>query len=161
MMYLESDKRSRLVDQPLEMKVLISATLVFALVALGMALLYIYVTHHVPDGGLLITPKDIAATYYGPGVGLDTLIGLAHIHLWGLLVAFWIIGFIFLHSSLSRRWKIFWSLLPYIAFLGDVAGWFLTTINPRFVWLVLLGGATFSTALFVMIIYSLWDIWLG
>lgn len=151
--------RDRLSLLPIEMKVFVSATLIFALVALAMALLYIYVSHRGPGSGLLLTPKEIAATYYGPGVGLATLIGLAHIHLWGLLVVFWVIGFIFLHSGVPRRWKMILSVLPYVAFLFDVAGWFLTTLDERFVYVVLIGGATFTTALFVMIFCSLWDLW--
>lgn len=107
-----------------------------------------------------IGPANIAATYYGPGVSYTTLLSLAHIHMLGLMTVFAVIGFIFVHSSLRVAWKVFWSVLPYVAFPIDVSGWFLTKLNPDFVYIVILGGGLFVLGLTVMILWSLYEMWL-
>jgi len=149
-----------LAELPVEMKALATATLIFAGIGVLMGLTYIDVSHRGIHEGILIGPADIAATYYGPGVSAETLISLAHIHLLGLVSVFFIIGFIFVHSSWATGWKIFWSVLPFAAFLADVSGWFLTKSNPRFVYLVITGGGLFMLGLAVMIVRSLYEIWL-
>ena len=152
---------NRLPDLPLEMKGFLTATLVFAGLAVLMALWYIVASHHGVGDTNAIGASDIAALYTGPGVSLSTLVSLAHIHLLGLLSVFTVVGFIFLQSTFSAGWKLFWSVLPYIAFLIDVSGWFLTKIaGEEFVWMVIVGGALFCFALGVMIVASLYQIWL-
>lgn len=152
---------TRLPELPLEMKGFVTAVLVFAGVAVLMSLWYIVASHHgIGDTGA-IGASDIAALYTGPGVSLSTLISLAHIHLLGLLAVFTIVGFVFLQSTLSSGWKLFWSVLPYVAFLVDLLGWFLTKIaGERFVWMVIIGGALFCFALGVMIVTSLYQVWI-
>lgn len=143
----------------MELKALATATLLFVGLALLMALIYLDASHQ-ELGSMWIGPADIAATYYGPGVSYTTLISLAHIHMLGLTGVFALIGFIFVHSSLAPGWKVFWSVLPYVAFLVDVCGWFLTKNNPAFVYVVIAGGGLFVLGLVVMILYSLYEIWL-
>jgi hypothetical protein len=142
-----------------ELKALATATLLFAGMAVLMALIYLDASHQ-DLGSMWIGPANIAATYYGPGVSYTTLISLAHIHMLGLMAVFWIVGFIFVHSDLSSGWKVFWAVLPYVAFLVDVCGWFLTKSNPAFVYVVIVGGGLFVLGLVVMILYSLYEIWL-
>jgi hypothetical protein len=150
----------RLPDLPLELKMLATATLIFAGLSVLMGFAYIVASHQGAGSSYWIGPSDIAALYTGPGVSMVTLISLAHIHLLGLLPIFAIIGFIFVHSTLGRGWRIFWSMLPFLAFLFDVSGWFLTkTVALEFVYLVICGGATFILSLAVMILISLYQIW--
>ncbi|MDA3920185.1 MAG: hypothetical protein PF501_05840 [Salinisphaera sp.] len=146
-------------EQPLEFKALNTAALLFASVALLMALSYIDVSH-MEKGGFIITPHDIAKAYYGPGMSVNTLIGLAHIHMMGLLPVFWMIGYIFIHSSIRAGWRAFWCVLPFVAFPVDVAGWFLTHNFESFVYEVIIGGGTFVTSLTVMILVSLYQLWI-
>lgn len=145
-------------EQPIEVKALNTAAMLFAAIGLLVALAYIDVSH-VESSGYLITPRDIADAYYGPGMSINTLIGLAHIHMFGLLSVFWVIGYIFVHSTISRGWRVFWSVLPYIAFLTDVAGWFLTHYFEYFVYEVIAGGTLFVLSLTVMILVSLYQMW--
>ena len=145
-------------EQTVEQKALNTATLLFAGVAILMALAYIDVSH-MQTHGYLISLADIADAYYGPGMSINTLIGLAHLHMLGLLSVFWVIGYIFVHSTISRSWRVFWSVLPFVAFLFDVAGWFLTHYFENFVYLVIIGGGTFVTSLTVMILVSLYQMW--
>lgn len=145
-------------EQPLEYKALNTTALLFAGVAILMAVAYVDISH-MQTTGYIVTPHDIAVSYYGPGLGANTLIGLGHIHMLGLLPIFWVIGYIFIHSTISVRWRIFWSVLPFIAFLFDVMGWFLTHYYEFFVYQVIIGGGVFITSLAVMILISLHQLW--
>ena len=151
----------RLPDWPLELKALATAALMYLGIAVLMAFAYIVVSHAGAKSSYWIGPTEIAELYTGPGVGTTTLISLAHIHLLGMFSVFTIIGFIFLHSTLPVGWRIFWSVLPYLAFICDVTSWFL--IQPvafGFVYVVIIGGATFITSIAVMILVSLYQLWL-
>lgn len=151
---------TRLTDLPIELKALATATLMFTGIAVLMALAYLDLSHQ-DLGSLWIGPQNIAATYYGPGVSFTTLVSLAHIHMLGLMSIFTIIGFIFVHSNMATGWKVFWSVLPFVAFTVDVSGWFLTKMNPEFVYVVIAGGSAFVLSLTVMMLYSLYDMWLA
>ena len=152
----------RLPDLPLELKVFVTAALIFAGLAVLMGLSYITASHQGVDGSYSISVAAIGALYTGPGTSMATIISIAHIHLLGLFSVFSIIGFIFVHSTLSAGWKAFLSVLPFAAFLVDVSGWFLTKmVGGGFVYLVILGGATFSLALTAMILMSLYELWIG
>lgn len=141
-----------------EYKALNTAALLFVGLATLMALGYIDVSH-MGTTGYLITPHDIADAYYGPGMSTNTLIGLAHIHMMGLFPVFWVIGFIFIHSTISLRWRIFWAVLPFAAFPVDVTGWFLTHYYNAFVYQVIIAGGLFVTSIAVMIVVSLYQMW--
>lgn len=150
----------RLSDLPLEVKCLATAALIFGGIAVLSGLTYL-VAAHSGAGGYMIGVSDIAALYTGPGTSMTTLFSLAHIHLLGLFSVFSIVGFIFIHSRLSAGWKIFWSVLPYVAFLVDVSGWFLTKLFAfAFVYFVIIGGTVFCGAVAVMILVSLYELWL-
>lgn len=151
----------RLSSLPVELKALNTAALVFLGAAVLMALSYIDLTHRGVGGSYLIGPASIARTYYGPGVSIATLVSLAHIHMMGLFSIFWIVGYIFAQSSLSLHWKATLIVLPFIGFTLDVSGWFLTKQNPEFVYLVLLGGASFVLSIVSMALVSLFEMWLG
>jgi len=142
-----------------EMKALCTATLLFLALAMLTALTYLDFSHIGSNGSPLLTIHDIAATYYGSGVGYVTLLSLAHIHMMGLSTVFFVVGFIFVHSSVSPRWKATLAVMPFCAFSVDVAGWFLTKVDRGWVYLVLFGGGAFVLSIVAMIFMSLYDIW--
>ena len=146
-------------DLTVEMKALLTATLIFLGIGILIALAYLDFSHIGSNGSPLLSVHDIAATYYGPGVGYVTLLSLAHIHMMGLSVVFFVVGYIFVHSSYPPRWKATLAVLPFAAFLVDVSGWFLTKLDYGWVYLVILGGGTFVLSVTVMMLLSLWDIW--
>lgn len=151
---------SRLPDWPLEFKVFASIALIFAGMAVLAGFAYVVFSHQGAKNSYWIGPDEIAALYTGPGVNLTTLISLAHIHLLGLFSVFTVVGFIYLHSTLSVASRLFWSALPYVAFLVDVAAWFLTKeLGFGFVYLVIGGGFLFILALGVMVLVSLFQLW--
>ena len=149
-----------LAQLPVEMKALLTATLLFLGCAILMALAYLDFSHIGSSGSPLLSVSDIAATYYGPGVGYVTLMSLAHIHMMSLSVVFFMVGYIFVHSSFPTRWKVLLAVLPYVAFLVDVSGWFLTKLNVGWVYLVLFGGGGFVLGLGAMMLLSLYEMWL-
>lgn len=152
----------RLPDLPFELKMFVTAALIFGGLAVLMGLSYITASHQGANGTYSIGVAEIGALYTGPGTSMATIISIAHIHLLGLFSVFSIIGFIFIHSTLSAGWKAFLSVLPYVAFLVDVSGWFLTKmVAEGFVYFVIVGGATFSLALAAMIVISLYELWIG
>ena len=146
-------------DLTVEMKALLTATLIFLGIGILIALAYLDFSHIGSNGSPLLSVHDIAATYYGPGVGYVTLLSLAHIHMMGLSVVFFVVGYIFVHSSYPTRWKATLAVLPFAAFVVDVSGWFLTKLDYGWVYLVILGGGTFVVSVAAMILLSLWDIW--
>lgn len=146
-------------ELPLELKALNTAALLFVGVGILMALAYIDVSH-MSTSGFIITPHDIAVAYYGPGMSENTLIGLAHIHMMGLFPVFWVIGFIFVHSRIAVGWRVFWCVLPFVAFPCDVAGWFLTHSFEPCVYITIIGGGLFVLSLAVMILISLYQLWI-
>ncbi len=148
-----------LAELAVEMKALVTATLLFLGLAVLVALIYLDVAHIGSNGSPLLSVHDISVTYYGPGVGYASLLALAHIHMMGLVSVFFMIGFIFVHSSFSPRWKATLAALPFCGFTVDVSGWFLTKLNPDWVYLVLVGGGTFVLSITAMIFLSLYDIW--
>lgn len=150
-----------LAQLPVELKALNTAALIFVGLAVLMGLLYVDVSHLGAGGSYWIGPSNIAETYYGPGVGLVALISLAHIHMLGLFPVFWVVGFIFAHSSLRPCWKSGLVALPFAGFLLDVCGWFLTKTAPGFVYIVLLGGGLFVLAIASMVLLSLYEMWIG
>lgn len=153
---------TRLPDLPLELKLLASAALAFAGLSLLMGFAYILAAHQGVEGGYGIHASEIAALYTGPGASTTTLISLAHIHLLGLFALFSLVGFVFAHSTLPKTWRMVLPLLPFAAFLADVTSWFLTKfVAYGFVYLVIGGGATFISALGLMILLSLINIWFG
>lgn len=152
----------RLPELSLELKIFATVLLGFAGLSVLMGYAYIVAAHQGLNAGIGIHVSDIAALYTGPGVSTTTLISLAHIHLLGLLSVFSIIGFIFLHSTAAKWFRIVLSVLPFLAFLVDVSSWFLTKfVAIGFVYVVIGAGATFISSLGLMICISLYDLWLG
>lgn len=152
----------RLPDLALELKVFTSTILIFAGLALLMSFAYVLGAHQGTEENYGLHASEIAALYTGPGTSSVTLIGLAHIHLLSLLPVFAIIGFIFVHSTLPSIWRLALPVLPYVAFLADVASWFLTKfVAFGFVYVVIGAGVTYFAALGLMILVSFYDLWLG
>ncbi|MDE2135692.1 MAG: hypothetical protein KGJ49_13980 [Alphaproteobacteria bacterium] len=152
----------RLPDLPIELKALASAALIYVGFSVLMGFTYIVTSHRGLGGSYRIGPSDIAALYTGPGVSTVTLISIAHVHLLGLFAIFSIVGYIFVHSTLSTGWKVFWSMLPFVAFPIDVTSWFLTKfVAYDFVYLVIAAGATFILSLAAMIFMSFFDLWIA
>ncbi len=82
------------------------------------------------------------------------------IHLSTLGVIFALAGWIFSRTQARQGIKIFFIAVPFVAFLLDFAGWFLTKSNPHFVWLVLIGGVFSCPVVLLGMAISLYQLWL-
>ncbi len=103
--------------------------------------------------------KELAAV--DMGVETSSLTRVSHIHLFGIAFIFFFIGFIFSFAVGFSRWvKGLLILTPYAFLIIDVGAWWLTRIDPGFAWLVIVGGFGYSIASGIMLISSLYQMWI-
>jgi hypothetical protein len=95
------------------------------------------------------------------GANIASLTRESHIHLFGVAFIFFFVGWIFSYATgFSNRLKAFLIFTPFAFLILDVASWWLTKWNPNFAWLVIIGGFGYSLASTVMILTSLYQMWL-
>lgn len=95
------------------------------------------------------------------GMTIDTLIQLAHIHLFGITFIFFIMGFIYAHAYVRPAWfKCLIIVIPFLSLLVDVACWYLTKVWTGFAWVVMFSGAIYSLAFAVMWFTSMYQMWI-
>ncbi len=93
------------------------------------------------------------------GLSLLTLVKLSHIHLLGIGLILFGIGFIFCLAELNRYLKNGLILLPFIAIVADILAWFLTKWDPVFAYTVVISGGLVGVAMAAQIFISLYQIW--
>ena len=94
------------------------------------------------------------------GADTSSLARVSHIHLFGIAFIFFFIGFIFSFSVGFPRWaKGLLILTPYVFLIVDVGAWWLTSFNPAFAWLVIIGGFGYSISSAIMLSTSLYQMW--
>ncbi len=60
-----------------------------------------------------------------------------------------------------KRWiKAALIFTPFAFLIVDVASWWLTKFDPVFAWLTIIGGFAYTLASTIMILTSLWQIWI-
>lgn len=81
-------------------------------------------------------------------------------HVFGGALVFMFIGLIFaLATGVPCEFKCFLILMPYGFFLLDLASWWLTKFDARFVLLVLFGGSGLALAFMSMWAVSMYEMW--
>ena len=119
---------------------------------------------HSPASGLKI--PDLS-TYAGiktvanvdTGESLHTLMKLSHIHLFGIgLVAFGI-GFVFRLAAVGTWLKATLMVVPFAAIFADILAWFLTKWDPVYAYTVVIAGALLGLAWAGQILISLYQLW--
>ncbi len=94
------------------------------------------------------------------GTTVDSLARVSHIHLFGIAFIFFFVGYIFNLAvgfcSVTKSLLIF---TPFAFLLLDVLSWWLTKWFPGFAWLTLIGGVGYSLASAVMLLSSLYQMW--
>ncbi len=95
------------------------------------------------------------------GTTIDALARVSHIHLFGIAFIFFFVGYIFNQavgfSSLLKSALIF---TPFAFLLLDVLSWWLTKWYPGFAILTIIGGIGYSLASAVMLLSSLYQMWI-
>jgi len=101
-----------------------------------------------------------AVTQGNTGASLESLVKLSHIHLFGVGLLLFAVGFIFRLAVLNRWLK--WALIvtPFASILADILAWFLTKWDPLYAYVVVIAGAVMGMAFTAQILISLYQIWL-
>jgi len=95
------------------------------------------------------------------GMDIFTLVRVSHIHLFGLTFIFFIIGSIFCHAYMKRKWlKCLIIVLPFLSILCDIASWYLTKLFPPFAYVVLGSGGVMGLCFLSQALISLYQMWL-
>ncbi|MBF6056771.1 MULTISPECIES: elongation factor-1 alpha [Thiomicrorhabdus] len=95
------------------------------------------------------------------GASVSSLTRVSHIHLFGISFIFFFIGLIFSMAIGFKYWvKALLIFTPFAFLIVDIASWWLTKINPNFAYFVIIGGFGYSLASTVMILTSLWQMWI-
>ncbi len=95
------------------------------------------------------------------GATISALTRVSHIHLFGIAFIFFFVGLIFSFASgFNPMIKAMLIFIPFAFLLIDISSWWLTRINPNFAWLVIIGGFGYSLASAIMILTSLYQMWI-
>jgi Na+-transporting NADH:ubiquinone oxidoreductase subunit C len=119
---------------------------------------------HTPASGLNI--PDLS-TYSGiqevakvdTGESIHTLVKLSHIHLFGIGLVLFVLGYIFILTVLPGWIKYPLIVTPFLAILVDILSWFLTKWDPVYAYTVVIAGALLGFSLSLQILISLYQIW--
>ncbi|MFQ5589031.1 MAG: hypothetical protein ACE5F7_09340 [Nitrospiria bacterium] len=120
---------------------------------------------HSAEGGmptaLMTTYEEVVAyTAVDMGQSVKTLVGVSHVHLFGMSFIFFLTGLIFAMSEIDARWRTILIATPFIAIWVDIGSWWFTKMKPVFAYTVIIGGILMGVALLLQILISLWEMWL-
>jgi hypothetical protein len=109
-----------------------------------------------------ITQKEVmyTLTKRDDGISVTMLTRISHIHLFGISFIFFFVGWIFTYATGFR--PLIQGLLiftPFAFLIVDVMAWWLTKWNENFAWFVIIGGIGYSMASTIMILTSLYQMW--
>ena len=94
------------------------------------------------------------------GTPLHTLVRVSHIHLFGVVFIFFIMGFIFSHAFVRPIWlKSAIILLPFLCISADVLSWYFTKFFHGFAYVVMAAGALMAASFATMWFTSMYQIW--
>ena len=103
----------------------------------------------------------LPATAVDTGETVDALARVSHIHLFGIAFIFFFVGYIFDRAVGFK--PVLQSLLiftPFAFLLVDVLSWWLTKWYPNFALLTIIGGIGYSVASTIMLLTSLYQMWI-
>lgn len=120
---------------------------------------------HSPEGGMPAAPltsyeEALAYTAIDMGQSVKSLVGVSHVHLFGMSFIFFLTGVIFAMSEIAVRWRTILIATPFVAIWVDIGSWWFTKMKPVFAYTVIIGGILMGLALLLQILISLWEMWL-
>jgi hypothetical protein len=92
------------------------------------------------------------------GMSIETLVKLSHIHLFGIGLVTFVLGFVFCFSALPAWLKNVVIVAPFFAMVIDIATWYLTKWDPVFAYTVVVSGLILGSAWGIQIFVSLYQI---
>ena len=93
------------------------------------------------------------------GMSIGSLLRLSHIHLFGISLLLFTIGFIFIQSEINVWFKRFLVVSPMVGVFFDVLSWFLTKWDSHYAIVVIVSGAVLGFSMAAQILISLYQIW--
>ncbi|MES1981145.1 MAG: hypothetical protein V4443_01600 [Pseudomonadota bacterium] len=93
------------------------------------------------------------------GMSIASLLRLSHIHLFGISLLLFALGFIFIHAEVNVWFKRFLIVSPMLAVFVDILSWFLTKWDPVYAYTVVIAGAVLGLSMALQILISLYQIW--
>lgn len=98
---------------------------------------------------------------YFSSMGLTRLISLSHVHLFGHLTMYFLVGVVFVLTRVGERLKIgVISLAILGAYLDVLSWWLIKYISVRFETLSYLSGLSFSLGFLFMALTILYELWI-
>jgi hypothetical protein len=96
------------------------------------------------------------------GTDIFTLVRVSHIHMFGIVFIFFIVGTIFGHAYVRPLWiKYTVMALPFVCLLLDISSWYMVKLYHPFAWLVMVAGAAQGLAFGFMWVVSMYQMWIG
>ncbi|TAL91456.1 MAG: hypothetical protein EPN69_10215 [Rhodanobacter sp.] len=92
------------------------------------------------------------------GMSIETLVKLSHIHLFGIGLVTFVLGFVFTFTALPAWLKNIVIVAPFAAVVVDIATWFLTKWDPIFAYTVLVAGSVMGLSWAFQILVSMYQI---
>ena len=93
------------------------------------------------------------------GMSIMSLLRLSHIHLFGISLLLFALGYIFILSEVNVWFKRFLVLSPMVAVFVDILAWFLTKWDSHYAIVVVGAGAVLGFSMAAQIFISLYQIW--
>jgi hypothetical protein len=94
------------------------------------------------------------------GTPIATLIRLSHIHLFGIAMMLFVMGWMFSHAHVRPVWlKCAIIAVPFAADLSDIGSWYLIKLFHPFGFVVIGGGALMAACFAVMWVVTLYQLW--
>ncbi|MBN1411590.1 MAG: hypothetical protein JW969_12150 [Spirochaetales bacterium] len=88
------------------------------------------------------------------------LVSLSHTHILATLAIIFALALVFSFTSFKEIWKIIVIVGSFLSIVLDVGSWWLAKLSPAFSILVIAGGVSLALSFLVLILLSLYDIWL-
>ncbi len=113
---------------------------------------------HIPNLTGYDNVKKMASL--NTGTPIADLIRVAHIHLFGITLIFFVMGLIFSHAYVRPIWfKCAVIATPFVATVSDIGSWFFTKLYHPFAWVVIGGGALMAACFAFMWAVSMYQLW--
>ncbi len=92
------------------------------------------------------------------GMSLLTLVKLSHIHLFGIGLVAFVLGYVFTFTALPVWFKNAVIATPFVAIAMDIATWYLTKWDPIYAYTVVVSGVALGAAWGIQIIVSMYQV---
>jgi hypothetical protein len=122
-------------------------------------------TCHSPEAavaGVVLSSFEEVQTYLAQDTGksVSRLVSLSHTHVLATLPVIFILAFIFSFTRFSEKLKAPLMAFSFLAIVLDIGSWWLAKASGSLAALVLVGGVSLALSFLLLIVSSLWDMWI-